>query len=298
MYWAPGVLGAADPGGGPDRGHQGRRRIRPAAVVDHDQGGHRRGELPGLSAVLRRGDPEAAFPGCAHVFEGEFEFAGQEHFYLETNAALASIDENGQIFVQSSTQHRPRRRTSSRTCSASAYHVTVQCLHMGGGFGARDAAAVRGHRGAGHRGHRTPGAGPVQPNRTSHLRQAARLPRVVEGRLRRGRHDPGVDRDADRGRRLEPGPVGTGAGPRPLPHRQRAWIPNIEVHGRISKTNKTSQTAFRGFGGPQGMIVIENILGQCAPAWPERPRAAPTQLLHGRADHPVRPGRAPPGAHR
>ena len=44
------------------------------------------------------------------------------------------------------------------------------------------------------------------------------------------------------------------------------WIPNIEVHGRISKTNKTSQTAFRGFGGPQGMLVIEDILGRCAPA--------------------------------
>ena len=44
------------------------------------------------------------------------------------------------------------------------------------------------------------------------------------------------------------------------------WIPNIEAHGRIAKTNKTSQTAFRGFGGPQGMLVIENILGRCAPA--------------------------------
>ena len=43
------------------------------------------------------------------------------------------------------------------------------------------------------------------------------------------------------------------------------WIPDIEVHGRIGKTNKTSQTAFRGFGGPQGMIVIEDILGRCAP---------------------------------
>ena len=43
------------------------------------------------------------------------------------------------------------------------------------------------------------------------------------------------------------------------------WIPNIRVNGRIAKTNKTSQTAFRGFGGPQGMIVIEDILGRCAP---------------------------------
>ncbi len=43
------------------------------------------------------------------------------------------------------------------------------------------------------------------------------------------------------------------------------WIPNIVVNGRIARTNKTSQTAFRGFGGPQGMIVIEDILGRCAP---------------------------------
>ena len=43
------------------------------------------------------------------------------------------------------------------------------------------------------------------------------------------------------------------------------WIPDIEVHGRIAKTNRPSNTAFRGFGGPQGMIVIEDILGRCAP---------------------------------
>ena len=43
------------------------------------------------------------------------------------------------------------------------------------------------------------------------------------------------------------------------------WIPNIHVHGRIGKTNRQSNTAFRGFGGPQGMIVIEDILGRCAP---------------------------------
>ncbi|MBI0385475.1 molybdopterin-dependent oxidoreductase, partial [Streptomyces albiflaviniger] len=43
------------------------------------------------------------------------------------------------------------------------------------------------------------------------------------------------------------------------------WIPDVRVNGRIARTNKTSQTAFRGFGGPQGMLVIEDILGRCAP---------------------------------
>ena len=53
---------------------------------------------------------------------------------------------------------------------------------------------------------------------------------------------------------------------RALCHVENAyWIPDIRVQGRIAKTNKTSQTAFRGFGGPQGMLVIEDIIGRCAP---------------------------------
>ena len=68
------------------------------------------------------------------------------------------------------------------------------------------------------------------------------------------------------------------------------WIPNIQVHGRIAKTNQPSNTAFRGFGGPQGMIVIEDILGRCAPLLGRRAgRAAPAQLLRARPDHAVRP---------
>ena len=43
------------------------------------------------------------------------------------------------------------------------------------------------------------------------------------------------------------------------------WIPHVLFHGRVARTHKTSQTAFRGFGGPQGMLVVEDILGRCAP---------------------------------
>ena len=68
------------------------------------------------------------------------------------------------------------------------------------------------------------------------------------------------------------------------------------MNGRIAKTNKTSQTAFRGFGGPQGMIVIEDILGRCAPLLgidPMTLRAA--QLLRRRPGHALRPAGPAPG---
>ena len=77
------------------------------------------------------------------------------------------------------------------------------------------------------------------------------------------------------------------------------WIPHVRVNGRIARTNKTSQTAFRGFGGPQGMLVIEDVLGRCAPLLGvDAGRAAPPQLLPRGPDDAVRPAGAPPRAAR
>ena len=59
----------------------------------------------GGQPVVERGDVEQGLAGAAHVFSGVTEMAGQEHFYLETHASLALVDEGGQVFVQSSTQH-------------------------------------------------------------------------------------------------------------------------------------------------------------------------------------------------
>ena len=72
----------------------------------------------GAMPQVRRGDIEAGLAAATHVFSGELEFSGQEHFYLETHCALAHVDEGEQVFVQSSTQHRPRRRRSWPTCWA------------------------------------------------------------------------------------------------------------------------------------------------------------------------------------
>ncbi len=59
----------------------------------------------GMQPSARRGDAAAGLARGEPVFEGEDRFAGQEHFYLETHCSLAMVDENGQVFVQSSTQH-------------------------------------------------------------------------------------------------------------------------------------------------------------------------------------------------
>ncbi|MGS0684990.1 xanthine dehydrogenase molybdopterin binding subunit [Nakamurella sp. GG22] len=223
----------------------------------------------GTPRTVARGDIDAGFAAAATTFEGEFEFGGQEHFYLETNAALALVDENGQIFVQSSTQHPSEtQEIVAHVLGLASHHVTVQCLRMGGGFGGKE----------------------MQPHGFAAIAAlgATLTGRPVLLRLNRtqditmtGKRHPfhavwkvGFDADhrlcaltatltSDGGWSLD---LSEPVLARALCHIDNAyWVPNIVVHGRIARTNKTSQTAFRGFGGPQGMIVMEDILGRCAP---------------------------------
>src|SRR5450755_3970849 len=223
----------------------------------------------GHGRTVSRGDADAAMDTAAHRFSGEFEFGGQEHFYLETSAALALVDENGQIFVQSSTQHPSEtQEIVGHVLGLPSHQITVQCLRMGGGFGGKE-MQPHGFAAIAALGATLTGR-PVllRLNRTQDITMTGKR-HPFHASWEVGFDDGGrllalrATLTSDGGWSLdlsEPVPA------RALCHIDNAyWIPDIEVHGRIAKTNKTSQTAFRGFGGPQGMIVIEDILGRCAP---------------------------------
>ncbi|CAM5690924.1 Xanthine dehydrogenase OS=Streptomyces glaucescens OX=1907 GN=SGLAU_29640 PE=4 SV=1 [Streptomyces glaucescens] len=227
------------------------------------------GSFHGARPVMETGDIDAGFADSAHVFTGEFQFAGQEHFYLETHAALAQVDENGQVFVQSSTQHPSEtQEIVSHVLGVPAHEVTVQCLRMGGGFGGKE-MQPHGFAAVAALGAKLTGR-PVRfrLNRTQDLTMSGK---------RHGFHATwkiGFDADgriqaldatlvADGGWSLD---LSEPVLARALCHIDNTyWIPNARVAGRIAKTNTVSNTAFRGFGGPQGMLVIEDILGRCAP---------------------------------
>jgi xanthine dehydrogenase large subunit len=227
------------------------------------------GSFQGAQPQMLRGDVDAGFAASAHVFSGEFEFAGQEHFYLETHAALALVDEGEQIFVQSSTQHPSEtQEIIAHVLGRPSSEITVQCLRMGGGFGGKE-MQPHGFAAIAALGATLTGR-PVRLrlNRTQDLTMSGkrhgfhadwRAGFDAEGRLQ------ALDATltSDGGWSLD---LSEPVLARALCHIDNAyWIPNVRVNGRISKTNKTSQTAFRGFGGPQGMMVIEDILGRCAP---------------------------------
>ncbi|GAA3832882.1 xanthine dehydrogenase molybdopterin binding subunit [Nocardioides panacisoli] len=227
------------------------------------------GSFQGTPRRLERGDVDAGFAAAAHVFEGELEFAGQEHFYLETHGSLALVDEAGQVFVQSSTQHPSEtQEIVAHVLGVPSHEVTVQCLRMGGAFGGKE-MQPHGFAAIAALGARLTGR-PVRLrlNRTQDMTMSGKR-HGFHSRWRVGFDDGGclvaleATLTADGGWSLD---LSEPVLARALCHVDNAyWIPNISVQGRIAKTNKTSQTAFRGFGGPQGMLVIEDILGRCAP---------------------------------
>ena len=148
------------------------------------------------------------------------------------------------------------------------HEVTVQCLRMGGGFGGKEMQP--------HGFAAIAALGATLTGRPVRVRLNRTQDMTMSGK-RHGFHADwrvGFDDDGTCTRSTRRSPrtaAGASTSPsrcwrRALCHIDNAyWIPHIRVHGRIAKTHKTSQTAFRGFGGPQGMIVIEDILGRCAP---------------------------------
>ncbi|MCW2791797.1 MAG: xanthine dehydrogenase molybdopterin binding subunit [Nocardioides sp.] len=223
----------------------------------------------GGQPVVVRGDVEDGLAGAPHVFSGVTEMAGQEHFYLETHASLALVDEGGQVFVQSSTQHPSEtQEIVAHVLGLHNHDVTVQCLRMGGGFGGKEMQP--------HGFAAVAALGAVLTGRPVRLRLSRTHDMTLTGK-RHGFHAQwrvGFDDDG-RLQALEATLTSDGGWSldlsepvlaRALCHLDNAyWIPHARFHGRVARTHKTSQTAFRGFGGPQGMLVIEDILGRCAP---------------------------------
>ena len=227
------------------------------------------GSFQGGQPRLERGEVEAALERAEHVFSGALDLAGQEHFYLETHCSLALVDEAGQVFVQSSTQHPSEtQEIVAHVLGLDNAQVTVQCLRMGGGFGGKEMqphglAAVA-------------ALGAVLTGRPVRLRLNRTQDMTMTGK-RHGfaiRWRAGFDADcrlqaldatltSDGGWSLD---LSEPVLARALCHVDNAYfVPHVRVHGRVARTNKTSQTAFRGFGGPQGMLVVEDVLGRCAP---------------------------------
>jgi xanthine dehydrogenase molybdopterin binding subunit/xanthine dehydrogenase small subunit len=218
--------------------------------------------------VIRRGDVAAALRESPFTLDGEITIGGQEHFYLEAQAAWAERGDDGDVFVCSSTQHPSEvQAVVSHVLALPRHRVVVQAPRMGGGFGGKETQGNAFAALVALAAWRTGRPVRLQLDRDVDMQVTGKRHPFL------GRFTAGFDADGrvlgvkvslvnDGGFALD---LSESILDRALFHLDNAYyLPAVEFEGRVARTNTASNTAFRGFGGPQGMVVIEEVMDRVA----------------------------------
>jgi xanthine dehydrogenase large subunit len=228
----------------------------------------RRGEIVLPDYAFGRGDAAAAIAAAPHRLEGAFRIGGQEHFYLEGQVALAVPGEDGDMHVYSSTQHPTEvQHVVARVLGVPDAYVTCETRRMGGGFGGKESQATQWAAIAALAAQATRRPCKIRLDRDDDF--------VLTGKRHDFRCDWQVGFDGDgriRGYAVEhlarcgySADLSAGVVDRTMFHSDNAyWLPAVRVGSRRLLTNTVSNTAFRGFGGPQGMLAIEHVIDRIA----------------------------------
>lgn len=237
------------------------KKLKP--VFDLDKA-HAKKSITHPTQHLKSGNVDQALKKAPHTFSGRVEMGGQDHFYLEGHVAYAIPNEDDDMTIWSSTQHPTEVQIHvAAVLGLKAHNLDVQVRRMGGAFGGKES----------------------QPTIIAAIVALAARLTQKPCRFRLRRHDDmaatgkrhgfvvdwqvGVD---DKGRMLglkaellaNSGHVADLSGPvvtRALTHIDNCYhLPATDLLGVSAKTNTVSNTAFRGFGGPQGMVAIEAVI--------------------------------------
>ncbi|MFT3679306.1 MAG: molybdopterin-dependent oxidoreductase [Ferruginibacter sp.] len=242
--------------------------IEPLPVIIDPREAAAKNQLIIPPRTFKIGDTENAWKDCVHIFEGKADNNGQEHLYIETQGAYAVPQENGAVRVYSSTQGPTAvQRAVAKVTGLSMHQVEVDVTRLGGGFGGKE----------------------DQANAWAALCALAALvtKRPVKYSLHRmedmrmtGKRHPystdykiGLDKDlkilayemttyqnAGAAADLSPAVM-----ERTLFHCTNSYfVPNVRATAYSCRTHLPPNTAFRGFGGPQGMFVIESAIAHAA----------------------------------
>lgn len=218
--------------------------------------------------IWTKGDVDAALNTAPHRLTGRIEMGGQEHFYLEGQAALALPQEGGDMVVHSSTQHPTEIQHKVAEAIGTPMHaVRVEVRRMGGGFGGKES-----------QGNALAVACAVAARQTGHACKM-RYDRDDDMMITGKRHDFVIDYDVgfdDEGRVTGVDftqatrcgwamDLSLPVADRAMLHADNAYLlPTARITSHRLRTNTQSATAYRGFGGPQGVVGIERVMDHVA----------------------------------
>ena len=242
--------------------------IDPLPVITDPREAKEKGELIIPPRTFNLGDIDNAWSQCDIIVEGQSETNGQEHLYIETQGAYAIPLENGAIRIYSSTQGPTAvQRTAARVLGMQMHQLEVDTTRLGGGFGGKEDQATT--------------WGIMCALATYHLRRPVKysLHRMEDMRMTGKRHPYSADfkiglnsdlkilayeatfyQNAGAAADLSPAVM-----ERTLFHCTNSYfVPNVKATAYSCRTHLPPNTAFRGFGGPQGMFVIEAAIAKVA----------------------------------
>ncbi len=245
-----------------------KAEIEPLEIITDAREAQAKNELISPPKHFKLGDSEKAFADCEYVFEGRADVNGQEHLYIETQGAYAVPTEQGGLKIYSSTQGPTAvQRAVSRVTAIPMHQIEVDVTRLGGGFGGKEDQANA--------------WAAVCAVGTQLAKRPVKyaLHRMEDMRMTGKRHpysaDYKIGLEADLRIVAYEAVFYQNAGAacdlslpvleRTLFHSTNSYfIPNVSATAYSCKTNLPPNTAFRGFGGPQGMFVIESAIAHAA----------------------------------
>ncbi len=243
--------------------------------------------------VMRRGDVDAELWKSEVRLSGEVRTGGQDHFYLETQATLALPEEDGSVRLLCSTQHPSEvQAIVAHVLGVGRNLVSVEVPRMGGGFGGKETQAAPFAAMAALAVKRLGRPVKIWLNRDQDMAQTGKRHPFVT------KYEAGFSKTGElKALKLElysDGGFSTDLSrailDRALFHSDNAYfVPALMFSGRVAKTNLPSNTAFRGFGGPQGMAVIETIMSRAAEVLQLEPAEVRRRNFYGDAPRNLTP---------
>ena len=242
--------------------------IEEKEVITDAREAYKKGQLLIPPRTFKMGDVTSVWSKCDYIFEGKVESGGQEHLYIETQGSYAYPMDNGSIKIHSSTQGATLvQKMAAKVLGLPMHRVEVDVARLGGGFGGKEDQA-------------TPYACMAAlASFLIHKPVKIILHRLDDMHMTGKRHPYssdfkiGLSKDykilANQTTLYQNGGAASDLSPaimeRTLFHSTGAYfIPNTEVTVYSCKTNLPPNTAFRGFGAPQGMFVIESAIAKAA----------------------------------
>jgi xanthine dehydrogenase large subunit len=263
------------------------------ALIDPADADPKTAKLVTEPLTLKRGDVAAAIAAAPRRLTGRMVVGGQDHFYLEGHIAMAIPGEDGDVMVHSSTQHPSEvQHMVAHALGVPSHSVTVEVRRMGGGFGGKETQSNQFAAIAAIAAKRTGRAVKIRPDRDDDMTATGkRHDFVIDYEI--GFDDDGMVHGVDFTFAARCGFSSDLSGPvtdRALFHCDNAYYwPAVKAVSAPLYTNTVSNTAFRGFGGPQGVVGAERVIEEVAFAVGKDPLEIRKLNFYGTSDRNVTP---------